>query len=169
MAVKNNGRKRTKAQEDILKKKILELLAENNTKTATCKALGISRNTLWLWIGADKEYAALVEAAIDKGYEKMADEAEIDLKTHSAKNVVATMFILANLRKGRWQSIQKVEHEVNKGKPIEVKFSIETPFTQQLAEQKKAALPETKVLPETIDKQQIKESRSDNTHYVKSD
>lgn len=58
-----------------LKKALAEKISETGNITRACEEVGVARQTHYQWYRTDPDYAALVEAAIELGVERLEDEA----------------------------------------------------------------------------------------------
>lgn len=124
----NVQKKMTKKQQSILKV-VLVALECGSTEGVACRTAGIEQHTLSRW-KKDKEIAHVVANAENYFYENLAtiSQRKLQKELESKKTPpVLTIFALANLKKSRWQSINKVEHTGAGGGPITLTLGVPRP------------------------------------------
>ena len=94
------------------KRGFLELYAKKSCNiTATAKAIGVGRTTIWLWRKEDEDF----DAAIKEIEEGLVDYAESALyraaigSEEQPSHITALIFWLCNRRPDRWKHVNRVE------------------------------------------------------------
>lgn len=96
------------------KKRFLDELKRNEVAGnvhVACTRLGYSRATVYYWKKTDAKFEAEWNDTVLEAKEKMADEAEFQLRNQMLSgNMTAVIFTLKNLRPKDWKDRSEVEH-----------------------------------------------------------
>ena len=102
---------------DITKKAMLEALEKSlGIVTAACKAVDISRETHYRWLGEDAEYKAAVESLSDVALDFAESQLHKQIKDG---NSTATIFFLKTKGKKRGY-VERQELDVSTGKMFQI-------------------------------------------------
>lgn len=117
---KNPTKQDNTDKSDVQKKALIASLSNGCTVGHACEGAKISRDTFYRWYKEGAAFAKRVESA--KVCRVVVAEDCLFAKVKDG-NMTAIIFFLCNEAKGKWESVNKIEHSVDPDHPLSFTFN----------------------------------------------